>query len=188
MTETLEIDKIVKQCQKGDSKAQYKLYKLLSPRLFSICLRYAKDNTEAEDILQDGFIKIFTKIKQFQFNGSFEGWAHRVITNCALERFRKMNLMYTVGEIIEYDTQLSYNDAVSTISHNELLKIIQSLSPQYRTIFNLYAIEGYSHHEIGEMLNISENTSKSNLSRARQILKEKVELLYNTKENRNISI
>ena len=181
--ETNEIDELVRQCNKGNSGAQQQLYDRLASKLFAICLRYAKDRDEAKDILQDGFIRIFTKLKSFKFNGSFEGWAYRIVVNCAIERFRRTNLLYTVDEIRNYDTQLAAADVLSQISYDELLQMVHQLTPQYRTVFNLYAIEGYSHQEIGKMLNISENTSKSNLSRARGILQEKVEQLYGKRRN-----
>lgn len=182
MNDSIDLNELVRMCKKGKRDAQQRLYKQLSPVLFGVCLRYAKDRTEAEDILQDGFVKIFTKLDTFKFDGSFEGWARRVVVNSALERYRKMNLMYTVSEIRDYDTQFSASDVLSEMSYNELLDMIQELTPQYRTVFNLYAIEGYSHQEIAKMLDISEGTSKSNLSRARCILQEKVESLYNKRQ------
>lgn len=176
--ETLEIDDIVRGCQRKQPDAQRKLYNRLASKLFGVCLRYAANRAEAEDFLQDGFVKIFSKIDQFSFNGSFEGWARRIMVNSAIENCRKMNMLYTVDEIREYDTRLSADDVLSRISYDELLQMVQQLTPQYRTVFNLFAIEGYSHQEIGQMLNISESTSKSNLLRARNVLKEKVEALY----------
>lgn len=176
--ETLNIDDLVRDCQKKQPVAQRKLYDRLASRMFAVCLRYATNRAEAEDIMQDGFVKIFTKIDQFKFNGSFEGWARRIMVNSAIEYCRKMNLMFTVDEIREYDIQYSADDVLSRLSYSELLQMVQSLTPQYRTVFNLFAIEGYSHQEIGQMLNITESTSKSNLLRARNVLKEKIETLY----------
>jgi RNA polymerase sigma-70 factor (ECF subfamily) len=176
-----DLDKIIKDCKKNKSKAQRSLYEHFSKKMFSICLQYSKDYTEAEDLLQDGFVKIFTKISQYNFKGSFEGWMRRIMVNTALERFRKQNLLYADADIQNYDYKLDYNDILSKISSDDLLKLIQSLSPQYRIVFNLYAIEGFSHKEISEKLNISTGTSKSNLSRARILLKKKVEVLYSEK-------
>ncbi len=179
MSDTLkELDDLIKECKKNRPDAQRKLYERFSGKMFAVCLQYSKDYTEAEDILQDGFIKVFTKISQFDFKGSFEGWVRRIMVNCALERYRKQNLLYTVGEIRDYDNKLAVDDVMGEISSKELLKLIGDLSPQYKMVFNLYAIEGYSHQEIGDMLGISVGTSKSNLSRARVILQEKVEKLY----------
>ncbi len=177
-----DIELLIKACKKNKPDAQKKLYEHLSGKMFGVCLQYAKDYTEAEDILQDGFIKVFTKISQFNFKGSFEGWVRRIMVNCALERFRKQNLLYTVSEIQDYDSKLVADDVMAELSSKELLELIQLLSPQYKTVFNLYAIEGYSHKEISDMLKISVGTSKSNLSRARVILQGKVEALYSEKK------
>jgi len=183
MSDTLkDLEDLVKDCKKNRPDAQRKLYERFSGKMFAVCLQYSKDYTEAEDILQDGFIKVFTKISQFDFKGSFEGWVRRIMVNCALERYRKQNLLYTVGEIRDYDSKLSCDDVMSEISSKELLNLIQELSPQYKMVFNLYAIEGYSHQEIGDMLGISVGTSKSNLSRARVILQDKVEKLYSERK------
>ncbi|MBI9068110.1 MAG: sigma-70 family RNA polymerase sigma factor [Salinivirgaceae bacterium] len=173
-----DLESLITACKRGKPDAQRKLYEHFSGKMFGVCLQYSKDYTEAEDIMQDGFIKVFTKIAQFNFNGSFEGWVRRIMVNCALERFRKQNMLYTVSDIQDYDYKLASEDALAEISSKELLNLIQKLSPQYKTVFNLYAIEGYSHQEIGEMLKISVGTSKSNLSRARVILQDKVKLLY----------
>ncbi|MBN1187348.1 MAG: RNA polymerase sigma factor [Bacteroidales bacterium] len=142
--------------------------------MYGICLRYTKDRDEAQDILQEGFIKVFTNLGKFDNRGSFEGWIRRIMINVALERFRKTNYMYPVEDITVYKDKLDYDDLESNLSQEELLKMIQELSPKYRMVFNLYAVEGYSHQEISQMLNISEGTSKSNLSRARIILQERL--------------
>ena len=144
-------------------------------KMFGVCLRYSKDYTEAEDIVQDGFIKVFKNIKEFKNTGSFEGWMRKIMVNTALEKFRKIDLLYPVNDIYEYDNSQNYDDIISNISAKDLLQIIQDLSPKYRMVFTLYAIEGYSHKEISEMLKISVSTSKSNLSRARVVLQKKVE-------------
>lgn len=184
MSELLvDLDKTIKDCKRNRPDAQKRLYEHFSGKMFGVCLQYSKDYTEAEDILQDGFIKVFTKIDQFDFKGSFEGWVRRIMVNCALERYRKHNLLYSVSEIREYDTKLACDDVMSEITSKELLALIQELSPQYKMVFNLYAIEGYSHQEIGDMLGISEGTSKSNLSRARTILQEKVKELYRERKH-----
>ncbi len=178
----MDLEKIIKDCKKNRPEAQRKLYDHFSGKMFGVCLQYAKDYTEAEDILQDGFIKVFTKISQFDFKGSFEGWVRRIMVNCALERFRKQNMLYSVSDIQDYDYKFSCDDVLGEISGRELLNLVQELSPQYKIVFNLYAIEGYSHQEIGEKLNISVGTSKSNLSRARVILQDKVAELYKEKK------
>lgn len=173
-----QTDKIVKGCIKGDSKSQRQLYQMFAGKMFGVCLRYAKDYTEAEDMLQDGFVKTYEKISSFRFQGSFEGWLRRIMVNTALEKIRKQNILYPVGDIYEYAEDVSYDDILDGISAKDLLIIIQSLSPKYKMVFNLYAIEGYTHQDISDKLGISVGTSKSNLSRARQILQEKVKKLY----------
>ncbi|GET20026.1 DNA-directed RNA polymerase sigma-70 factor [Prolixibacter denitrificans] len=142
--------------------------------MYGVCLRYSKDATEAEDNLQEGFIRVFTKIDQFQFKGSFEGWMRRIMVNTSLEKFRKQNNLYPVEDIAVYEGKQLSEDLLAQINANELLKLVQELPARYRMVFNLYAIEGFSHKEIGEMMGISEGTSKSNLSRARVILQKKV--------------
>lgn len=177
-----DLENIVKDCKKNRPVAQRKLYERFSGKMFAVCLQYAKDYTEAEDILQDGFIKVFTKISQYNFKGSFEGWVRRIMVNCALERYRKQNMLYSVSDIQDYEGHLVYDDVMGEISSKELLTLIQDLSPQYKMVFNLYAIEGYPHQEIAEMLGISVGTSKSNLSRARVILQDKIKSLYAEKK------
>jgi RNA polymerase sigma-70 factor (ECF subfamily) len=166
---------IIKACLKADQAAQKRFYHMFSDKMYGVCLRYASDADEAKDILQDGFIKVFTNLHKFTNKGSLEGWIRRIIVNTALERFRDKNYLFAVNMEMGYEHgDREYDHIISELSANDLLKLIQELSPQYRTVFNLYAIEGYSHKEISERLNIKEGTSKSNLSRAREILKEKI--------------
>lgn len=173
------LPEILKACIKGDRIAQKRLYQLLADKMFGVCLRYAANEDEAKDILQDGFIKVFLNLKQFNFKGSFEGWVRRIIVNTALEKFRDKNYLFAVNMTQSYETGDSeYDHILSELSANDLLLLISELSPQYRMVFNLYAIEGYSHKEISEIMNIKEGTSKSNLSRAREILKEKISKHY----------
>lgn len=142
--------------------------------MYGLCLRYAKDSAEAEDIMQEGFIRVFNKIGQFEFKGSFEGWIKRIMVNTALEKFRKNDRLYPVEEMKIFESVEYAEETISSISANDLLRIIQELPPRYKMVFNLFAIEGYSHLEIAEMMSISEGTSKSNLSRARVILQKNV--------------
>ena len=145
------------------------------PKMFVVCLRYSKNREEAEEILQEGFIKVFEFIHQYKFNGSFEGWVRKIMVNCALQKYRSKRQMHAVVNI---DTsaveQLGNEDIISRIGTKELLKMVQQLSPAYRTIFNLYVLEGMKHREIAEHLGISEGTSKSNLSDARAFLQKAV--------------
>ena len=155
---------------------------MYADRLYGICLRYANDKDDAKDILQEGFIKIFEKLKQYKNKGSLEGWMRKIIVNTALERIRKENRFMLVEDhaFMEYD-QFRYEHILEELGEKDLLAMIRELTPQYRMVFNLYAVEGYSHKEISQMLNISEGTSKSNLSRARHLLKYKIEWNYNIK-------
>ena len=147
---------------------------MFSKRMYGLCLRYAGDSEEAKDILQDGFIKVFGNLKQYSFTGSFEGWVRRIFVNTAIENFRSKKMKFSDIEVNNLGENFSFDNITSKISAQELINIISELSPQYKLVFNLYAIEGYNHKEIGEMLNISEGTSKSNLSRARSVLQVKV--------------
>jgi RNA polymerase sigma factor (sigma-70 family) len=172
------LNKIVRGCQENDPSAQHELYNMFKAKMYGICLRYAGNHDDAQDILQDGFIKVFEKIHQFGFKGSFEGWIRRVMVNTALEKYRMHYRQVAVDEPIAEMAHEEEKDITSAIDANELIRIIQELTPRYRMVFNLYALEGYSHKEISEMLQISEGTSKSNLSRARAILQEKVNKYY----------
>ncbi len=168
------LEDIIQKCQDGNSGAQTALYHLFSAKMYGVCLRYAKDSAEAEDIMQEGFIRVYSKISQFESKGSFEGWMRRIMINTALEKFRKQDRLYPVEEMKVFESTEFVEETISSITANDLLRIIQELPPRYKMVFNLFAIEGYSHLEIAEMMNISEGTSKSNLSRARVILQKSV--------------
>lgn len=167
----------------GKAKAQAKLYQHLAPKMFGVCLRYSKDNTEAEDTLQEGFLKVFEKIDSFRHEGSFEGWVRRIMVNVALEKYRKNYLMHPVEDMTIYDGPGLNDQIISEMSAKDLMKIIHELPPRYRMVFNLYVFEGLNHKEIAEEMNISVGTSKSNLARARMILKDKVVKVFGEIEN-----
>lgn len=169
----MSLNQLIENCAKNDRKAQAEVYQLYSGKLFALCLKYSKNHQEAQDNLQDGFITIFDKIDQFNFKGSFEGWMKRIIINTALQKYRRKNVLRLVTEEIPDEAIVEITEA--TVSMEFLLDTIQQLSDRYRTVFNMYVLDGYSHKEISEELNITEGTSKSNLSRARLILKEKIE-------------
>lgn len=166
-------------CKKEDRKAQIALYDHFSKKMLAVCMRYANTTLEAEDILQNGFVKIFTKHHLFDGSGSLEGWAKRIMINVAIETHRKNK-----GKLIESidnneSLQLPSQIGTDQTAYKDLLDLVQELPTGYRTIFNLYAIEGYSHKEIAELLEISEGNSKSQLSRARQWLQNRlVKLTY----------
>lgn len=169
----MSLEQLIYNCQKQDPKAQEQLYRLFSSKLFSICLKYSNDTPSAEDTLQDAFITIFEKIRQFKNQGSFEGWMKRITVNTALQKFRKQKVFDIVNEDQVEETIVEIDE--DEVSLDYLLSIIQKLPDRYRLVFNLYVLDGFSHKEISEMLTISTGTSKSNLARARAILKEKIE-------------
>lgn len=167
---------------KGDGNAQNELYHRYAPKLWGVCLRYAKNRMSAEDILQEGFIRIFTYLDKYSGEGSFEGWLRRIMVNTAINYYKKNLKTGKEMEYTEVFAAKSYEpDAISQISNEEVLGLVQELPDGYRTVFNLYVVEGYSHRDIGEMMGISENTSKSQLSRARNLLQEKIQKLYGKK-------
>jgi len=170
----LSLKKLINQCANNDRKAQEEIYQIFAGKLFSICLKYSKNKQEAQDNFQDGFVTIFEKIGQFKFNGSFEGWMKRVMVNTVLQKYRNKTVLNIVTEEIPDEVIVDIDD--DEISLDFLLNLIQSLPDRYRMVFNLYVLDGYSHREISEMLQIAEGTSKSNLARARAILKQKIEL------------
>lgn len=174
----MDLDQLINDCKKNDSNAQEQLYRLFSAKLFGVCLKYSRNYAEAQDNLQDGFLLIFEKIKQFGNKGSFEGWAKRIVINNTLQGYRKTTFLEIVSENIADETEIDIDK--ESISMDYLLEIIQELPDRYRLVFNLYAIDQYSHKEIAEMLDIGIGTSKSNLSRARTILKQKIESHKNT--------
>ena len=170
----MSLNELVKQCAKNDRKAQEEIYQLFSGKLFSICLKYSKNKQEAQDNFQDGFITIFDKIGQFKFKGSFEGWLKRVMVNTILLKYRNRTVLNIVTEEIPDEVIVDIDD--DEVSLDFLLNLIQELPDRYRMVFNLYVLDGCSHKEISKMLHIAEGTSKSNLARARAILKQKIEL------------
>jgi len=170
----VSLDRLIKNCINQDAQAQSQLYKLYASKLFSLCLKYSKNYAEAEDNLHDAFITVFSKIDQYNNKGSFEGWLKRIAINTALQRYREdVGVFDIVNEGNIEDVSVTINDADVHLDY--LLKIIQELPDRYRLTFNLYVLDGYSHVEISELLHISTGTSKSNLARARLILKEKIE-------------
>ena len=160
---------------KGDRVAQKVLYDRLAPRMFPLCIRYVGDRTLAEDILQDGFVTLFTHLGSYKGDGSFEGWARRIFVTTALMYLRKKDAL-KMSDDLEAARGLKTDSAsqVQNIGYKELMKLIMTLPPGFRAVFNMYAIEGYSHKEISEMLGISETTSRTQLSRARTWLQEKI--------------
>ncbi|GMN10120.1 RNA polymerase sigma factor [Croceitalea sp. MTPC9] len=177
----MSLEKLINNCKKGNRKAQEELYRKYSGVLFGMCLKYSRNKTEAEDNLHDSFMTIFDKIGQFTYKGSFEGWMKRITVNTVLQKYRKDQYLDVVSENMgdEVDIETDHTDDIKL---STLLGYIQELPNKYRLTFNLYVLDGYTHKEISELLGTSTGTSKSNLARAKMILKEKIE-----KENINIA-
>lgn len=173
----LSYDKhLVDSCIKGDREAQRTLYDRLASRMFPVCIRYIGDRTQAEDVLQEGFITLFTKLKDYKGEGSFEGWARRIFVTTALMSLRKKDALKMSEDL---DTlrgmKAETTSQVQNIGYKELMELVMSLPPGFRTVFNMYAIEGYSHKEIAESLGITETTSRTQFSRARVWLQNKIQ-------------
>lgn len=173
----MTLEQLIHECTKQNTKAQEQLYRLLAPKLFAVCLKYSRNYDEAQDNLQESFLIIFDKISQFKNKGSFEGWAKRVVINYTLQQYRNQNIFEIVSENIAAEETVEIDN--DEISLEFLTQIIQELPDRYRLVFNLYVIDDYSHKEIAEMLSINIGTSKSNLARAKGILKEKILLNNN---------
>ncbi len=175
MEQTVTIDSLYEGCKEGNRQAQQQLYVALAGKMLGVCMRYAKSTFEAEDMLQMGFVKVFSRIGHYRKEGSFEGWIRRIMVNTAIETYRKnMRGGYYTEDIEEVHDHPQQSFSMDTLECEDLLKLIQALPDGYRIVFNMYALEGYSHKEIAETLKISEGASKSQLSRARAWLKEKI--------------
>src|SRR6185369_11797143 len=174
-----------KGCIEGDRRMQEELYNRFAGKMYAVCLRYTNNADDAQDLLQEGFIKIYKNLHRFRAEGSFEGWIRRVFVNTSIEHFRKkstkLSLVSEKEENTLEDTDIT---ALESLAEKDIINLIQQLSPGYRTVFNLYVVEGYSHKEIGELLGISEGTSKSQLARAKAVLQKKVsQYLSDTKKS-----
>ena len=163
---------LIKSCIKGEYKAQEELYKLYSPKLFAIAVKYSRSYEEAQDNLQDAFLLIFDKIKTYAFRGSFDGWIKKVVINHVLQQYRNKSFLNVVQEDIQEEVEVTCDEEISV---EFLTKIVQELPDRYRLVFNLFVFDDYSHQEIAAALGINVGTSKSNLARARMILKNKIE-------------
>ncbi|HOK26981.1 MAG TPA: RNA polymerase sigma factor [Bacteroidales bacterium] len=183
----LSENEIIEGCARHDRRAQQMLYDRYSRLLFGVCMRYASDRAEAEDILQESFLKIYFSIKEYSGTGSFTGWMRKIVVNTAITHYHR-NLKHK--HYVEIEEYVSVETGVSSFEEDfftsdELFKVLNELPPGYRMVFNLYAIEGYKHKEIAEMLGIDINTSKSQYSRAKAALREKLEILRKLKEKYN---
>lgn len=167
------LEQIIDKCKQGDRQAAEQLYRKFSAEMFGICLRFSANRAEAEDNLQDGFLRIFDSIRQYSGKGSFEGWMKRIFINVALEKFRKNRLVQLVEEPPEPECEEDIAGNLQ-IPEEVLTEYVKELPERYRLVFNLYVVDEMQHKEIAAVLGISEGTSKSNLSRAREILKRKI--------------
>lgn len=169
-----EEEVLIRKCRKHDGQAQKELYDKYAPKMLAVCSRYIREPDQAEDVMISAFVKIFERIDQYKGEGSFEGWIRRIMVNESLTYIRRNKSMYLEVDIEHADREPDYCGLDNQLEADDLLKLIQQLPVGYRTVFNLYAIEGYSHKEIAEQLGVSENTSKSQLSRARTLLQKQL--------------
>ncbi|MDO5571312.1 MAG: RNA polymerase sigma factor [Bacteroidales bacterium] len=170
---------LIERCRKKDSKAQSILYELYSRKMMSVCLRYSSDIEDAKDLLQEGFVKVFSTLESYAFKGSFEGWVRRVFVNTALENLRKSDILKDSADLSDIENNVfADNNVIEELSAKELLNTIAKLPMGYRTVFNMYAIEGYSYSEIAKMLEVEESTCRSRYLRARKMLQRKIQEAY----------
>jgi RNA polymerase sigma factor (sigma-70 family) len=169
-------------CLRNERKQQEALYRALAPKMLAVCMRYANDKDEAQDILQEGFIKMFNNVQKYRGDGNLEGWIRRIMVHTAISRYRKLKPMVLVEDMAENDLDVSTSNNANNLEAKDLMKLVQQLPSSYRSVFNLYAIEGYSHQEIGNKLGITELLSRTTLYRARNILKEKLMQLTGTEQ------
>jgi RNA polymerase sigma-70 factor (ECF subfamily) len=170
---------LIKECVKGNAKAQRFLFDKFAPKMLTVCIRYAKNKSDAEDVLQDAFIKVFNKISEFKNEGSLEGWIRRIMVNTSLDQIRKNSKFSNDTDLEAVSYKLENNDfTFENLVSEDLLKLINSMPNGYRIVFNMFAIEGYSHQEIASTLGVTENTSKSQYLRARSFLKKELETIH----------
>lgn len=168
---------LIRACQNRDNAAQHRLFDAYAGRLMTICRRYAASHQEAEDMLQEAFIRVFKHVGQYRGDGSFEGWLRRITVNTALQFLQKRKIEFVELDEIRFEPESQDHSAVSGLDAEDLMKLIARLPDGYRTVFNLFAIEGYSHEEISAMLHIQTASSRSQLSKARALLREKINSL-----------
>lgn len=169
---------LINECINNNRSSQYELYNYFSGKMYYVCLRYAIHTDDAQDILQDGFVKLFKNLEKFRHEGSFEGWVRRIFVNTAIEHLRKKVDITSINEKHEEQIEFKEVTGLNKLQAKDIHDLIATLSPGYKTVFNLYEIEGYSHREVSEILGISEGTSKSQLARAKGILKKELIKLY----------
>ena len=167
--------RLIESCIKGDRSAQKVLYDHLAPRMFPLCIRYVGDREQAEDVLQDGFVTLFTHLDSYKGDGSFEGWARKIFVTTALMELRRKDALKMSDDLeVAKGLKTEVTGQIANIGYKELMEMVMSLPTGFRTVFNMYAVEGYSHKEIADILGISEVTSRTQYSRARAILQSKI--------------
>lgn len=174
--QTSELEELIRGCIHNERSAQEKLYHLFYPRMMGVVKRYMDHDEQAEEVLNNGFLRAFQKIGQYTFQGSFEGWLRKIVFH-AVSDYVKQNMRYNEKVTLVEKDQLVHKDHADKLYYDQLLELVQALPGATRTVFNMYVMEGYSHKEIGKMLSISEGTSKWHLSEGRRVLKEKIEKL-----------
>jgi RNA polymerase sigma factor (sigma-70 family) len=178
---------LIKGCIDGNRQMQELLYKKFSSKMYGVCLRYSRNADDANDLLQEGFIKVFKNLLKFRGDGSFEGWMRRIFVNTSIEHFRKKVKLYNVTEVQENTIEDTDLNILDTLAEKDLIILVNELSPGYKTVFNMHVIEGYSHKEIADILGITEGTSKSQLARAKGVLKKSLEKMINKAGNNTIN-
>jgi RNA polymerase sigma factor (sigma-70 family) len=166
---------LIKGCIEGNPQMQRLLYDRFASMMYAVCLRYSENTEDADDVMQEGFIKVFKSLSKFRAEGSFEGWVRRIFINTSIEHYRKKVKFYNVSEVHENIIDDNELNALDSLATKDVMNIINELSPGYKQVFNLHVIEGYSHKEIADMLGITEGTSKSQLARAKGVLKKIIE-------------
>ena len=169
-----DLEYIIEDCKKGKTNAQAAIYNIFAGKMFALCLRYSKNRQEAEDNLHDGFIKIFKVIKDYKYKGSFEGWIRKIFITICLKKYKKNLKLYPIEEIDIPENGWIDNDTLISLPQEKLFELINDLPYKYRLVFNLHVLDSYPHEEIGNILSISTGTSKSNLSRAKKLLRDKI--------------
>lgn len=189
MNNSLDLDEIIDGCKRSDRRAQEQLFRLYFGKMLSVCLRYISDRDSAQEVVQEGFIKIFEHVKNFDQKGSFEGWMRRIMANCAIDAIRKIRKDTFLSDddnnykYLPEEEDGAENWSLITVKAELALEAIERLSPAYQMVFNLYVMENYTHKEIAEMLNISEGTSKSNLAKAKMNLQSYLKKQFIQLEN-----
>lgn len=172
-------EQLIKGCRRGQRQAQKELYDKYSRKMMGVCLRYLGDRETAQDVLQEGYVRVFSAISSYSGVGSFEGWMRKIFVNSALEHLRRNDVLKESVDLDDtYELPQKEHSVLSALSAEEIMKVIDELPLGFRTVFNLFAIEGYSHKEIGDMLNITESTSRSQLTRAKQILQRRIKEMF----------